>query len=101
MGRGLKTVLATTLLFACLNVVGCGHAGEAASTLVISGPVHVYPSETPPTIYPGNNYIAELGPKDRPKVLETKSGKGYRAVKVRLSDGREGWVFSGEPIDVR
>jgi hypothetical protein len=26
---------------------------------------------------------------------------GYMAVKVKLKDGRQGWVFSGESIEVK
>jgi hypothetical protein len=68
--------------------------------LLINGPVHVYRSEVPPSTYPGTDFIAELGPKDHPHVLEVRVGSGYRAVKIRLADGREGWVFSGESIEV-
>jgi hypothetical protein len=101
MGRGLKTVVSVMLVAVCLALVRCEKPSGAGATLVISGPVHVYPTEIPPSNYPRNNYIAELGPKDRPAVLEVKSGNGYRVVRVRLADGREGWVFSGEPIDLR
>jgi hypothetical protein len=52
-------------------------------------------------MYPGTDFIAELGPNDHPTVLETISGKGYRAAKVRLPDGREGWVFSGEGVEIK
>jgi hypothetical protein len=70
-------------------------------TLTINGPVHVYKTDVPPAAYPGNDFIAELGPGEHPAVLEVRSKNGYRAVKVRLADGREGWVFSGESIEVR
>ena len=70
-------------------------------TLIINGPVHVYKTNVPPAAYPGTDFIAELGPNDHPKVLEVQSQNGYRAVKIRLADGREGWVFSGESIEVR
>jgi len=70
-------------------------------TLIINGPVHVYRTEVPPTTYPGTDFIAELGPNDHPKVLEVRTGHGYRAVRVKLQDGREGWVFSGESIELR
>jgi hypothetical protein len=70
-------------------------------SIVITGRVHVYASATPPVTYPGSDFIAELGPNDHPTVLETQSGNGYRAAKVRLANGREGWVFSGESVEIK
>jgi hypothetical protein len=87
------------LLLAVSMVPACDHT--APHSVVISGPVHVYPSSTPPATYPGTNFVAELGPSDHPQVLETTSGNGYRAAKVRLADGREGWVFSGEAVEIK
>ena len=89
----------TALVLAASFTLGCEHA--APHSIVITGPVHVYQSATPPATYPGTNFIAELGPSDRPKVLETASRNGYRAARIRLADGREGWVFSGEAVDIR
>ena len=87
------------LLLAVTLALGCERT--APNTLVITGPVHVYKTSTPPPTYPGTDFIAELGPSDHPTVLATESGNGYRTVKIRLADGREGWVFSGESIDLR
>ena len=83
------------ILFA--TSLACDRSGSASHTVKITGPVHVYKTENPPTTYPGTDFIAQLGPSDHPTVLETKSGNGYRAAKIRLADGREGWVFSGKP----
>ncbi len=70
-------------------------------TLAINGAVHVYPQDTPPPVYPGSDFIDVLGPKDRVKVRQVEYKNGYMAVKVRLKDGREGWVFSGESIELK
>jgi hypothetical protein len=35
------------------------------------------------------------------KVRQVVYKNGYMAVKVRLKDGREGWVFSGESIELK
>jgi hypothetical protein len=96
--RSLAAIFAIVPLLLLTMATGCEHAGP---TLIISGPVHVYKTEIPPATYPGTDFIAELHPGDHPKVLEVRSGNGYRAVKVRLADGREGWVFSGESIELR
>jgi hypothetical protein len=83
-----------------LLLLGC-HSGAEEHTLIISGAVHVYPTETPPAVYPGPNFIEVLGPKEHVKVRQVEYKNGYMAVKVRLDDGREGWVFSGESIELK
>jgi hypothetical protein len=70
-------------------------------TLAIYGPVHVYPSSTPPAGYPGREFIAIVGTRDRVEVIQVIQKRDHVAVKVRLNDGREGWVFSGENIELR
>lgn len=98
MACHLPSRLAALLVAASLL---CACDRTAPHSIVITGPVHVYSSSTPPATYPGTNFIAQLGPSDHPQVLETISGNGYRAAKVRLADGREGWVFSGEAVDIK
>lgn len=63
--------------------------------------MHVYPSHTPPAEYPGSDFIAVIGPKDNVRVVQVMRKRDYMAVKVRLNDGREGWVFSGESIELK
>ena len=87
-----------TVLVLCLT--GC-QTDDSEKQLVIHGAVHVYPTDTPPDVYPGHDFIEVLGPKDQVKVREVLYRNGYLAVKIRIKDGREGWVFSGEPIDLR
>ena len=98
MGRSDLDWLVVLVLTATL--IALGACARETRTLTISGPVHVYPSSTPPSSYPGTNFIAELGPHDSVRVLQVKYEKGFAAVHVRLPDGREGWVFSGESIDL-
>jgi hypothetical protein len=94
--------LSFLLLAAALAcAIACDRSGRTAHTVTITGPIHVYKTENPPTTYPGTDFITQLGPSDHPTVLETKSGNGYRAAKIRLADGREGWVFSGEAVDIQ
>lgn len=92
--------VAAVLLFSSLLLLACDSDAEK-HTLIISGAVHVYPTDTPPAVYPGPNFIEVLGPKDHVKVRQVVYKNGYMAVKVRLDDGREGWVFSGESIELR
>ena len=68
--------------------------------LLVHAPVHVYRSYTPPQAYPGSDFIAVIGPKDNVTVVQVMRNRDYMAVKIRLNDGREGWVFSGEAIEL-
>ena len=90
----IAIALLTCVLYAC-------HSSDAEKrTLYINGAVHVYPNDVPPAVYPGPDFIEVLGPKDQVKVRQVVYRNGYMAVKVKLKDGREGWVFSGESIEV-
>jgi hypothetical protein len=92
----LATILAVSVLFS-----SCSSSGVDHRTLAINGAVHVYPNEVPPAVYPGPDFIEVLGPKDQVKVRQVVYKNGYMAVKVKLKDGREGWVFSGESIELK
>jgi hypothetical protein len=69
-------------------------------TLAVYGPVHVYRTDTPPADYPGSDFINVIGPKDHVSVMQVVHKQSYMAVRIRLSDGRDGWVFSGENIEL-
>jgi len=90
----LMLLLSFPLLFSCT----ANDAGKYS--LAIYGPVHVYPSSTPPAEYPGTDFIAIIGTKDRVEVMQVIQKRNHVAVRVRLHDGREGWVFSGENIEL-
>lgn len=83
------------LLFSCVS------NDVEKKNLLVHGTVHVYPSHTPPAEYPGSDFIAVIGPKDNVRVVQVMRKRDYMAVKVRLNDGREGWVFSGESIELK
>lgn len=97
----LRTLTVCILLLLSVVLAACHSNENEQHTLIISGAVHVYPTDTPPAVYPGPNFIEVLGPKDHVRVREVVYKNGYMAVKVRLDDGREGWVFSGESIEVK
>jgi hypothetical protein len=96
-----------TLAFVVLLVVfllgGCACTSSNAEnrTLLINGAVHVYATDTPPPVYPGPEFLEVLGPKDQVKVQQVEYRNGYMAVQVKLKDGRRGWVFSGESIELK
>lgn len=94
------SILIAIVVISCL-LSACHSSDPEKRTLYIHGAVHVYPNEVPPAVYPGPDFIEVLGPKDQVKVREVVYKNGYMAVKVKLKDGREGWVFSGESIELR
>jgi hypothetical protein len=92
--------LATTLTLS-LGMTSCHSSDTEKRSLAITGAVHVYPNEVPPVVYPGPDFIEVLGPKDQVEVRQVVYKNGYMAVRVKLKDGREGWVFSGESIELK
>jgi len=89
----LACLLSIALLLFGLSA--CTSTSANNHTLVVNGAVHVYASETPPAVYPGSDFIEVLGPQDQVKVEQVEYRNGYMAVKVKLKDGRQGWVFPG------
>jgi hypothetical protein len=88
----LAVIVLAGLLFSC-------ESNDAKKyTLDIYGPVHVYRNYTPVPDYPGSDFIDVIGPKDHVNVMQVIHERDHMAVRIRLSDGREGWVFSGENI---
>jgi len=93
-GAVLIVLVLSALLFSC-------ESNDAEKqTLAAYGTVHVYRSQTPPADYPGSDFIAVIGPQDRVKVVQVIQKRNLMAVRIRLSDDREGWVFSGESIEL-
>ena len=93
-GAVLSALVLSTFLFSCQPNDAEKH------NLAIYGAVHVYRTHTPPAGYPGSGFIAVIGPKDHVKVVQVVHERDHMAVRIRLSDGREGWVFSGESIEL-
>ena len=96
-----KALFCLLALFALLCLNSCKSDDAPKRTLIINGAVHVYSDPNPPAVYPGPNFLEVLGPQDQVKVQQVVYRNGYMAVKVKLKDGREGWVFSGESIELK
>lgn len=92
-GAFLIALLTSVVLVSC-------QSDDTHKKLEIYGPVHVYGSMTPPVSYPGSDFIAVIGPKDNVKVRRVIQRANYIAVRIVLPNGKEGWVFSGESIEL-
>lgn len=92
-GAFLIALFASALFFSC-------QSDDTQKKLDIYGSVHVYRSMTPPSYYPGSDFIAVIGPTDKVKIRQVVQKANYVAIKVVLPDGKEGWVFSGESIEL-
>jgi len=99
MLRFILVFLLAVIVLAVLQF-SCESNDAQKHTLGIYGPVHVYRTQTPPADYPGSDFIDVIGPKDHVSVMQVVHERNYMAVRIRLSDGREGWVFSGESIEL-
>jgi hypothetical protein len=98
----LRFLFAFTLAVIVLAVLpfSCESNDAEKQSLTVYGTVHVFPDDTPPADYPGSDFIAVIGPKDHVHVMQVIQKRDHMAVRIRLSDGREGWVFSGESIEL-
>ena len=92
-GAFLIVHLTSALFFSC-------RSNDTQRKIDIYGPVHVYRTMTPPSSYPGSDFIAVIGPKDKVKIRRVIQKPNYVAVNIVLADGQEGWVFSGEDIEL-
>ncbi len=72
-------------------VSGCGNTD---SVVRASGKVEVY--ETFPKSEPGNKIVAVLSAGDSAPVLATRHSKEFMFYRIRLADGREGYVMFGD-----
>ncbi len=69
-------------------------------TVKINGKVRVYDKESPPGYTRGDEGVIEiLRPNDLVDVLRIYSHDDYQSVKIRLHDGRVGYIFCCENFD--
>jgi hypothetical protein len=83
-----NVVLAFVLM--TLNA-GCGNSD---SMVQATGRVEVY--ETFPKNEPGNKIVGVLNPGESAPVLATRRSKEFMFYRIRLADGREGYVMFGD-----
>jgi hypothetical protein len=69
-------------------------------TVKVTGNVRVYDAESPPGYSRGDEGVVEiLHPQDRVDVLRIMSHDDFQAIKIRLKDGREGYIFCCENFE--
>lgn len=63
-------------------------------TVRVTGKVLVYDADTPAAIERGEVGVIEtLRPPDRVRVMRVVSHGDFQAIRIRLNDGREGYIF--------
>ena len=68
--------------------------GDRQAVITITGPVRVYNQESPPGYMRGDDGVIEFLHEGEPaKVLSIHEHRGVEAIRVRLRDGREGYIF--------
>lgn len=64
------------------------------AVVTITGPVRVYNAESPPGYIRGDDGVIEfLHAGDPAHVLRIRDRNGVESIRVRLRDGREGYIF--------
>jgi len=67
---------------------------DRESTIRVTGPVRVYDRESPPGYTRGDEGVIEFLNQGEPaQVLRIHEGDGVESIRVRLRDGREGYIF--------
>jgi hypothetical protein len=96
MGKVIRYVkmIGMTLLM----LIGSSSCNSADSIVTANGPVDVF--ETYPKNEPGNKVIAVLNKGESAPVIHTRYSKDFMFYKVRLADGREGYVMFGDGFTV-
>ena len=97
----MKRTIITAVLVIAGIVLGIGVTAyvvdlhtDRASTITITGPVRVYDRESPPGYTRGDDGVIKFLHANEPvRVLRIHDDNGVEAIRVRLSDGREGYIF--------
>jgi glutamate racemase len=83
------------ILSIAICVIACNSPSSAVKA---NGEVEVYVNF--PKSEPGNKRIALMQAGDSAQVLATRYSKEFMFYKIRLPDGREGYVMAGDDFTV-
>ncbi|MGZ4816923.1 MAG: hypothetical protein ACXVZV_16035, partial [Terriglobales bacterium] len=100
VSSNIRSISATALIILAV-AIGLGIAAyvvdvhsDRQANVTIKGPVRVYDRESPPGYSRGDDGVIEfLHPGDPARVLRIYDDDGFQAIRVRLPDGREGYIF--------
>lgn len=83
-----------------LTIIGCSNE----SVLIIKGNAKLlknpYPDNYPSTNPQHNDIISMLKDGDEGEVLESFYGKDYKAYKVKMKDGKTGYLINGDNFKI-
>ncbi|MFC3285981.1 hypothetical protein [Litchfieldella rifensis] len=99
MGTLMKMIRVGLIVMAIFSLGACFHERELF--LVANGIVPIYETSEDAMSSPPKGIIAELQAQQRVKVVKCIDVKHYLIYKVRLSDGRIGYVIEGEYVLLR
>lgn len=100
MKRTALTVV-LVILAAALGIVAAAYLidlqGDRRAVVTITGPVRVYDRESPPGYMRGDEGVIQfLHQGDPVRVIRIHDHSGIESIRVRLRDGREGYIFCCE-----
>ena len=76
------------------------HADREA-VVTITGPVRVYDAESPPGYTRGDQGVIQFLHEDDPvRVIRIHEENGVESIRVRLRDGREGYIFCCDNFEI-
>ncbi len=91
-------IIAIVIVAAALAIGGIAYLldlqGDRQAIITVTGPVRVFNTESPPGYIRGDDGVIEfLHNGDPVRVLRIHDHNGVESIRVRLRDGREGYIF--------
>lgn len=96
MGKITYVVLAT--FFLLVTSTALSSCSNVDMVVVVENTVEVF--EEYPKNKPGNKLIATLSKGNKAEVIHVRYSKEFKFYRVRLEDGREGYVMFGDNFRV-
>ena len=96
----MRLVLTSTFVSALLALLVFGPPAfdafhDRQHRIVVTGPLTIYQTPDEHLRDRNNSEVARVTDKDTLKVIRIRYEKDYMVVRVRLADGRQGYIFSG------
>ena len=86
-------VVAAALAMGCIAYL-LDLQGDRQAIITVTGPVRVFNTESTPGYIRGDDGVIEfLHNGDPVRVLRIRDHNGVESIRVRLRDGREGYIF--------